>query len=330
MKLVTIIGTRPQVVKLSNDIKQVIVNTGQHYSQGMRVEDFKKDLKLPKIKYNLGCTELGEMITKCKEVLTKECATHVLVYGDTNSTLAGAIAAKECKCQLIHVEAGMRCGNMTMREEQNRIMVDHISDVLLCVSDKAVKNLEEEKIQGQIGMCGNVVLDTLFSMLPTKENKKGTYNLLTLHRAENVDNKEILKEILKGIGESKERFIYPIHPRTKKRIEEYKIKLPINIEVIKPVVYKEMVNLIAHAQKVVTDSGGLQCEAHFLMTPCITMRSETEWIETVEEEWNVLVGNDKDTICNAIINTKKTVKKRDYIYGKGDAKDRIKNYINSL
>jgi len=328
MKLMTVIGCRPNFVKVDRRLKQILVHTGQHYDPRLK-DVFFKGLKIPRPKYDLHEPELGAMIDKLMVVMRKEQPTHVLVYGDTNSTLAGALAAKQCKAKLIHVEAGMRSGNMEMLEEQNRIMIDHISDFLLCPSIKEMNRLQDEKVSGMIGVCGNVALDTCYEQLPTKKNKNGKYLLMTLHRAETVDDKAKLEEIFEALAEVDYRIIFPMHPRTAKRIADFGIKLSKNVEVIKPVPYKEMVNLTAHAYKVLTDSGGLQVEAHFLTTPCITLRTETEWTETVNQGWNVLVGHDKDSIIKAIT-APRELKHRELCYGAGDAKDKIKSFIESL
>lgn len=331
MKLLTVIGNRPQLMKFDKRLKQIFVWTGQHYDDCMK-SVFFKELGLPKPDYDLEETKLGGMIDKLIEIIQKEKPDYVLVYGDTNSTLAGALSAKQCGVKVIHVEAGMRSGNMRMLEEQNRIMVDHISDVLLCTSQRSADNLEGEGVKGRVGICGNVMIDTVWEAMPTKDLKKkhGKFYLLTLHRAENVEDKEILSEIFEALGEIDGKIIFPVHPRTKKKIEEFGLKLAKNIELIEPVGYKEMISLIGSAEKVLTDSGGVQVEAHFLRTPCVTLRDETEWLETVTQGWNTLVGSDKDSILKAIeINVSKA-KERNLVYGEGKAKDAIKNYIESL
>ena len=194
-------------------------------------------------------------------------------------------------------------------------MIDHISDYLLCPTKRQVDTLEAERVNGNVGICGNVMIDTCFEQLPIKGNENGDYMLLTLHRAETVDDKEALEEVFDALGEVKHNIIFPCHPRTKKQLEKFKVKVPKNVKLIEPVSYKEMVGLIANAKKVLTDSGGVQVEAHFLATPCYTLRNETEWQETVESGWNTLVGTDKDTILK-YLNAKFTGGNRDFVYGK--------------
>ena len=272
----TIIGNRPQAMKVDTSLKQYLVWTGQHHDKNMkdiflRELGIKLDYDLSRRNYNPKNTGsyklmlLGEMIDACVNVIGRANPTHVMVYGDTNSTLAGAIAAKQCGKKLIHVEAGCRSYNMEMKEEQNRRMVDQISDVLLCPSERAMDILNEEKVMGEIGLCGNVMLDTCFAQLPTDEKilkkyklKKKKYLLLTMHRAETVDDKQALEEVVEALGDITKPILFPMHPRTKKRLEEFKISLPDNVQVIEPVGYKEMINLIGFAEKVLTDSGGIQ------------------------------------------------------------------------
>lgn len=329
-KILTIIGNRPQLMKIDPFLKQTIIWTGQHYDKEMK-DIFLKELKLPKPKYNLKETQLGAMIDRLIPIIYREKPDYVMVYGDTNSTLAGAIAAKQCKKKLIHVEAGMRSNNLEMLEEQNRRMVDQISDILLCPSFKIADKLEEEKVLGRIGTCGNVMIDTIWEVLPTRPIKEyGKYYLLTLHRAETVDDKESLKEIFEALGEIDGKIIFPMHPRTKRKISEFKIKIPENVIKLEPVGYKEMINFIGSAAKVITDSGGIQVEAHFLRIPCITLRNETEWTETLENGWNILAGTDKESIIRAVNSPHVIGKERRLAYGEGKAKERIRNFINSL
>ena len=330
MKILTVIGNRPQFMKVDPLLKQTIVYTGQHYDKDMK-DIFIKELKIPKPKYDLKETNLGAMIDKIIPIIRKENPDYVIVYGDTNSTLAGAIAAKQCRKKLVHVEAGMRSNNINMIEEQNRRMVDQISDVLLCPSVKIANKLEREGVLGQIGTCGNVMIDTIWEVLPTKPVKKyGKYYLLTLHRAETVEDKEAMVEVFEALGEIDGKVIFPVHPRTKKNLRKFKIKVPKNVEMIKPVGYKEMINLLGSATKVLTDSGGLQVEAHFLRTPCVTLRSETEWEETLDNYWNILVGTDKETILRAVNLPLKITRERNLVYGGGQAKEKIRNYLKSL
>lgn len=326
MKFLTIIGTRPNLIKVDAKLKQTIVFTGQHWDNSM----IDLGLKLPKPKYSFPRGELGELIDKTSEVIKKEKPNYVIVFGDTNSALAGALATKQCRRKLIHIEAGMRCGNMEMIEEQNRIMIDHVSDILFCPSEREAKRLKAEDINATIIISGAPHLDTLFDQFPTKpiEEYKNFF-LLTLHRAETVDNKEILQEVMEGL-KSGHNIVWPIHPRTKKRIAEFRLKVPENIKIIEPLKYKKMVNLMASVKAILTDSGGIQPEAHFMRVPCITLRTETEWGQTVEQGWNRLVGTDKITIKRALDESFDLGIPRTLVYGDGFAKDKIRQYLESI
>jgi UDP-GlcNAc3NAcA epimerase len=330
-RILTIIGNRPQLMKVDNKLEQTIVWTGQHYDECMK-DVFFKELNIPEPKYNLNETKLGAMIDKIDEIIKIENPDYVLVYGDTNSTLAGALATKQNRKKLIHVEAGMRSGNMEMIEEQNRKIVDSISDVLLCPCRSAVEILDKEQVFGRVGECGNVMIDTLWSCVPVEDLKEelGEFYLLTIHRAETVDNKEALEEIFGALKITGKKFIFPIHPRTRKNIEEFKIVIPENVEVINPVGYKKMLSYLGSCQKVLTDSGGIQVEAFFLRKPCITLRNETEWTDTVAQGWNKIVGTDKFEIVKAIDSKINYGLQSTMVYGNGSAKEAIRNYLQSL
>ena len=332
-KFCWIIGCRPNYMKVFKHENQVIINTGQHFSENMS-KVFTKRKNFPKIKYNLGCKTFGEIIDKIKPILEIEKPDYVIVTGDTNSTLAGALAAKQLNIPVIHIEAGLRSWDMTMPEELNRVIVDKISDYHLAPSETAVKNLEKDGFYYNVGYCGSNMIDSCLDECPTKELKeypKGTYSVLTLHRQSNVDDENILKEIIEAIAESNDFFVWPIHPRTLKNIKKFKLAIPKNIRIIEPLDHKTMVHLMAFSKKIVTDSGGMQVEAYFLRKPCITIRRETEWVETVKEGWNILTGTNKIKIKQAI----KDFNPSNFLhsnnsYGIGDANSKIKNFLKTL
>jgi len=327
MKFLTIIGTRPNLTKIDPKLKQAIVWSGQHYDKNLK----DLGLKLPKPAISIPTTHIGAMLDALLEIIENTNPEYVIVYGDTNTALMGAIAAKQCRKKLIHIEAGMRSDNMEMIEEQNRIMIDHISDILFVPSVREAERLErKEEVSGAIIVSGATQLDTFFQQFPTTDIKKYKgYMLLTLHRAETVDNKNKLGAILDALN-GQGKIVWPIHPRTKKRLQEFKLDVPKNIELVAPMKYKKFVYLMGTVKKVLTDSGGIQPEAHFMRKDCITLRNETEWTQTVEQGWNTLVGSNKDAIRRAIAEPVNIARSRDFVYGKGDAKEKIRSYLQSL
>lgn len=324
MKILTIIGARPQFIKAAavsreiarhNDIQEVIVHTGQHFDANMS-EIFFEQMQIPKPDYNLDINSLGhgamtgQMLEKIEGVLLKEVPDWVLVYGDTNSTIAGALAAKKLNMKVAHIEAGLRSYNMQMPEEVNRILTDRISDVLFCPTQTAVDNLKNEgydNIDCEVVNSGDVMQDAAifyqqYQRKPEFLSNEDAFVLCTIHRAENTDNIERLKSIITALNEiSKEiDIVLPIHPRTRKILAENKIDVEFTMS--DPVGYLEMVYLLKNCSLVMTDSGGLQKEAYFFKKQCITMRDETEWVELVENGFNVLVGADKNKIIDAYKN----------------------------
>ena len=320
MKLITIIGARPQFIKAApfseefrKNNEEILVHTGQHYDANMS-DIFFDELGIPKPDYNLGVgsgshgKQTARMIEGIEEILLKEMPDGLLVYGDTNSTLAGALAASKLHIPVYHVEAGLRSYNKLMPEEQNRILTDHISDMLLCPTQTAIINLKKEGITTNVVNTGDIMYDALLRNIDiakekysnglwfneivsengeiSKISEKGYY-LSTIHRAENTDNLEKLSNIFKAFSELDKPVLLPLHPRTKKLIENLEVDMK-SIIVINPVGYLLMLYLTSNAYMVVTDSGGLQKEAYFLQTPCTTLRDQTEWIETLENSWNVL------------------------------------------
>jgi UDP-GlcNAc3NAcA epimerase len=345
MKIVTILGARPQFIKAGSvsreiakykEIEEVIVHTGQHYDANMS-DIFFDEMKIPKPDYFLGIggkshgAMTGQMIEKIEEVCLKEKPDWVMVYGDTNSTLAGAIVASKLHIKLAHIEAGLRSFNMKMPEEVNRILTDRVSQILFCPTDTAVQNLKNEgydNLDVKVVKSGDVMQDgAMFyknlAQKPSCDIQEG-YILCTIHRAENTDDVTRLENIFAALNEivKEKQIILPLHPRTKKILQESKIDTD-NLTIIDPVGYLEMVWLIDNCSLVMTDSGGLQKEAYFFEKQCITLRDETEWVELVENGFNTLVGADKTKILAAFNNTTMFSDKDLDLYGGGRASENI-------
>ncbi|WP_035288372.1 UDP-N-acetylglucosamine 2-epimerase (non-hydrolyzing) [Clostridium sp. KNHs214] len=351
MKIITIVGARPQFIKaaaVSNIIRkeheEVLIHTGQHYDENMS-KVFFEELNIPKPDYNLGVgsgshgKQTGEMLSKLEEIYLKEKPDLVLVYGDTNSTLAGALAASKLLIPVAHVEAGLRSFNKAMPEEQNRILTDHISELLFVPTTTAENNLKNEGVIKGVHNVGDVMFDAVlhFKKLSQEKSKilkkigleDEEFILTTIHRAENTNDINRLKNIIEALNESDEKIVLPLHPRTKKYIEDYGLKFGENIKVIEPIGYLDMISLEMHAKKIVTDSGGVQKEAFFMGKPCVTMRDETEWVETVQNGWNVIVGTNKEAILQNIKNFIPKEEQKN-IFGDGHAGDRILKIINNF
>lgn len=353
MKIVTVVGARPQFIKAAtvsreishqDNVNEMIVHTGQHFDDNMS-EVFFNELDIPKPTYNLGIGNLshgamtGRQIEAIESILLKEKPNWVLVYGDTNSTLAAAIASVKLHIPVAHVEAGLRSYNRTMPEEINRVLTDHASDLLFAPTEIAVKNLALENIAGmKVKLVGDVMYDAALyysvkavqesSILDVLEIKAKGYVLATLHRQENTDDPLRLKNIIFGLEQSPLPIIMPLHPRTKKRLESLKIKIKPPIWTIEPVGYLDMIMLEQNAIKIATDSGGVQKEAFFFQVPCITLREETEWVETIEMGWNKLVGADHKKISSAL--SEESENKRNaklQPYGTGDTATKIVNLL---
>ncbi len=326
MKILTVVGARPQFIKLAplskilreNGISEIIVHTGQHYDENMN-DLFFKELEIPEPDYNLGIgsgnhgEQTGRMLIEIEKIMLKEKPDLVIVFGDTNSTLAGALAASKLHIKLAHVEAGLRSFNKRMPEEINRVLTDHISDILFCPTQTAVENLKNEGIIIGVYLVGDVMFDALlhFSKISDMKSnilerlniKQKEYYLATIHRAENTDDYERLKNILTAFSKMDEMVVFPIHPRTRKMISYYRLDDLLendNVKVIDPVGYLDMLKLERNAKAILTDSGGVQKEAFWLKVPCITLRDETEWIETVNLGWNRLVGSNVEKILEAV------------------------------
>jgi UDP-GlcNAc3NAcA epimerase len=349
MKIVTIVGARPQFIKAAvvhreikknPHIKEVIVHTGQHFDLNMS-EIIKKELDITKPNYNLNINGLshgamtGQMLEKIEEVLVAEQPDWVLVYGDTNSTLAGALTAAKLHIKLAHVEAGLRSFNMQMPEEINRILTDRVSNILFCPTEQAVANLEKEGFKNfgcSIIKTGDVMQDAAisYSLKAQKPSAKmpNNYILATVHRAENTDNLMKLKNIFEALNALAKQYglILPLHPRTKQKLQQIHFNFERSlITFIDPVGYLEMIYLLKNSKLVISDSGGLQKESFFFRKPVLTIREETEWVELVQHGFNIIVGSDTSRILkNTALMLAKTDLNFDMnLYGNGKAGEYI-------
>jgi UDP-GlcNAc3NAcA epimerase len=371
MKICTIIGARPQFIKAAavsraiashnramqghdseaptlnveprilnlepGTLNEVIVHTGQHYDEGMSAIFFK-ELEIPEPAYNIGVgsgthgKQTGEMLAAIEKLLMAEKPDWVLVYGDTNSTLAGALAAAKLHISVAHVEAGLRSFNRRMPEEINRVVTDHLSTVMFCPSQVSVDNLIVEGIEKGVSIVGDVMADALqFAAAKVSANSNilnrlglqtQSYLLATVHRAENTDVPERLNNILSAFKAINQIIVFPVHPRTRKLLQSQGYQPPKNVRLVDPLGYFDIIALEKSARIIMTDSGGMQKEAYWLKVPCITLRDETEWVETVEVGWNILTGADQKRICSAIQNFSPPTE-HPVLYGNGRAAEKI-------
>lgn len=345
-KIATIIGARPQFIKAATvsrviasqqDVDEVMIHTGQHYDANMS-EIFFEQLAIPEPDYNLAIggglhgAMTGKQLEKIEEVLIAEAPDWVLVYGDTNSTLAGALAAAKLHIPVAHVEAGLRSFNRQMPEEINRVLTDHVSTLLFTPTDTACRNLSAEGISGKgVQLVGDVMYDAaLFykeravepSWFAELAVDTGEYLLCTVHRAENTDSPQRLRGIFQGLADSRLPVILPLHPRTRSQIDELGLTIASNIHVVDPVGYLEIVWLQMNCRSVATDSGGMQKEAYFHRKPCVTLRDETEWVELVDGGYNVLCGADSEAIEKAVREATQPGEYR-ILYGDGSASNQV-------
>jgi UDP-N-acetylglucosamine 2-epimerase len=348
VKAVSIVGARPQFIKaamvsraLKTHGQEILVHTGQHYDNNMSQIFFDElGLAEPDVYLNVGsgshAEQTGRMMVGIEKILIDEKPDFTLVYGDTNSTLAGALSATKLNIPVAHVEAGLRSFNRDMPEEINRVICDHISDFLFCPGDTAVNNLSAEGVTRGVYMVGDVMADAVFhfeglacrnsKILELLELEPRSYALVTIHRAGNTDETGHLASIFKALGAIPLPIVFPVHPRTRKAIDNQGLILPGNVLAIEPLGYLDTIWLEANADCILTDSGGMQKEAYWLGTRCITLREETEWVETVELGWNLLAGTDTQAIVKAAL-TWKPEQERKPVYGDGYASDKITDIL---
>jgi UDP-GlcNAc3NAcA epimerase len=354
-KIVSIVGARPQFVKAAavsrqwvkcSDVQEVIVHTGQHFDDNMS-ELFFREMSIPQPKYNLGVNNLEHdnmttlMMERLEPVLQAEKPDFVVVFGDTNSTLAGASAAKKMGLKLAHVEAGLRSFNDAMPEEYNRIQTDRLSDVLFCPTQTAVDNLLKENIdpeKQQVILCGDVMYDAAKFYAPMAQKPQvelaSEFLLASVHRAENTNNSEVLLSIFAALEEiaNQKQLVLPLHPRTRQKLEELNYDfVHSKITFIAPVGYFEMLYLLQYCQLVLTDSGGLQKEAYFFGKQCVTLRNETEWVELVQNGVNILGGTEKEKIIHCVQQSlSQQMIFPSSLYGDGHAAEKITHILAAM
>lgn len=348
MKIVTIVGARPQFIKAAPVSKalreaghhEYLVHTGQHYDHNMS-QIFFDELQIPQPDCNLEIgsgahgKQTGQMLMRLEEVMQAEHPDWVLVYGDTNSTLAGALAAVKLQIPVAHVEAGLRSFNRTMPEEHNRVLTDHCADLLFCPTQTAVDLLAKEGITQHVHLVGDTMYDAVLqfgalarhsTMLEQLQLSPKAYLLATVHRPYNTDDPATLRSILHAFGALAHPVLFPVHPRTRKKIAELGLDQATanaNVIFIEPVGYLDMLHLLQNARLLLTDSGGMQKEAYFFAVPCVTLRPETEWIETVTMGWNVLVGTDQEKIVTTVQAHRWPTGKPAPVFGDGRASQKI-------
>lgn len=351
--IVTIIGARPQFIKAAPvslalkkaGIKEILIHTGQHYDDNMSAIFFEQlDLQAPQYHLNIGsgshAYQTGEGLIQIEKILTEAQPDVVLVYGDTNATLAGALAAAKLHIPIAHVEAGLRSFNRKMPEEVNRVMTDHISEWLFAPTDTAVLNLSKENIKKGVYRTGDVMMDSIclyhqaamekYPNLPAELGlREGAYYLLTMHRAETTSHQQEAIDILRTLDELESPVLFPVHPRIRPLVDKVEAAGKFqNIHRVEPFGYLQMLRLESTAKGILTDSGGVQKEAAFFEVPCITLRTETEWMETVESGWNQIVGLSVTNLLNALKNFQKPAQSIKAIYGDGQASKQIAHVLH--
>jgi UDP-N-acetylglucosamine 2-epimerase len=346
MKIAIAAGTRPEFIQVEPIIRElagrnidyIFIHSGQHYDYEMD-KIFFEEMQMPDPTHYLGIgskrpgEQIGEMITISESIFLEERPNMLLVTGDTNTALGVALAANKSKIKVGHIEAGMRSFDRSMPEEINRIIIDNFSDALFSPTERGIRNLHDNGIHDNVFLVGDVMLDSIIYYRKLIENKSRTleelslskkpYLLLTLHREANTDNKERLKNILDAMSSVPYQVIFPIHPRTKQRIQSINIRLPENIHVISPAGYFEFLRLIFQSEKLLTDSGGAQKQAFFLSKPCITLRPNTEWVETTESGWNILVDDKPEKIIEAVSNFNPQTSPDLLLFGNGKSSCKI-------
>jgi len=353
MKIAVAAGTRPEFIQMEpvirelkdRDIETIFIHSGQHYDYEMD-KIFFEEMHMPDPTHYLGVgsklpgEQIGEMIIKSEGILRSEKPDMLLVTGDTNTALGVAIAANKAKIKIGHFEAGMRSFDRTMPEEINRILIDHLSDALFSPTQRGVDNLQASGIRDNVFLVGDVMLDSILHyqsliqspsrILSTTPIGKEPYLLLTLHREANTDDTGRLRNILGAVGDLPYPVVFPMHPRTKQRINDFSLSLPKNIHTIPPQGYFEFLRLIFRSEKLLTDSGGAQKQAFFLSKPCITLRPNTEWVETVDNGWNILVDDDRDKIFNAVETFYPKTSPDLSLFGNGGSAKRIIEKVHTL
>lgn len=352
MKIVSIVGARPNFIKIAplsralrGHFDEILVHTGQHYDYLMD-KVFFEELGIPSPNYHLGVgsgthgQQTGEMLKRLEGVLLEEKPSLVLVIGDTNTTLAGGLAAVKLRIPLAHVESGLRSFDRRMPEEINRVLTDHCADHLFCPTPSSLKNLSDEGITKNCHLTGDVMVDAMKDHLRIAGEKSHIldelglepqgYYLATIHRAENTDDLAKLTGIVDAFCQV-EGLVFPCHPRTEKILKSQRLwdRLNGRVKIIKPVGYLDMLILEKNAKKILTDSGGVQKEAYILSIPCITLRENTEWVETVQDEWNVLVGSDTSRIIKMIDGFNPSTPQKN-LFGEGNASDNIKKVLHAI
>ncbi|MGB9301669.1 MAG: UDP-N-acetylglucosamine 2-epimerase (non-hydrolyzing) [Anaerolineae bacterium] len=351
MKVASIVGARPQFIKtapLDRELRElcqhVLIHTGQHYDYAMSAVFFEQ-LEIPEPHYNLDVgsasqgKQTGEILIRIEETLVEEQPDCVLVYGDTNSTLAGALAAVKLHLPVAHVEAGLRSFNRSMPEEINRVLTDHVANLLYCPTETARSNLLREGIAGGVFNFGDVMydsvlqsiegVDTASRVLASLDLRPGSYLLATVHRPANTDDQQNLSSILRALASTDEVVVFPAHPRASQAMERLGLEVSSNVRLLEPVSYLDMLALEKNARLILTDSGGVQKEAYFFGVPCLTLREETEWVETTEAGWNLLVGADEQRIVEAI-HEFRPQGERPQLFGDGKASQRIALHLQSV
>tara|TARA_Y100000031_G_scaffold21169_1_gene21861 strand:+ start:276 stop:1376 length:1101 start_codon:yes stop_codon:yes gene_type:complete len=354
MKIASIIGARPQFIKLSplskelrKYHKEIIIHTGQHYDRKMSGLFFKElDITEPDYNLEVGSGshgyQTGEMLKRIEKVLIKEKPDLVIVYGDTNSTLAGALAAAKLNIKVVHIEAGLREFDKSIPEEINKIVSDHTSEILFCPSDLGVRNLAKEGITANVYNVGDITLDLAKrlladiilekSILKKYNLKKKDFCYMTMHREKNTKQKKRLGSIVSALEHISKTIIFPVHPRTIKALKEYKLWGKINqiksLKIVPPIGYNESIMLIKNAEKTITDSGGVIKESYFLKTPAVIIDDTTEWVETIEDGWNIIAGADKNKIIRYVNKTVKPRRHRE-VYGNGKSAQKIIKILNN-
>ncbi len=350
MIILTVIGARPQFIKASmvsrslqnKGIREIILHTGQHYDDNMS-KVFFEEMGIPNPEFNLGvgpgthAEQTAASLKGIEKAILKEKPDLVMVFGDTNATLAGALAASKLHISVAHVEAGLRSYNRSMPEEINRVLTDVISSYLFCPTHAAIENLKKEGIREGVHLTGDVMVDSLYHFTKIAENKSdildvlnletGEYGLVTIHRPSNADDRDKLFRLMNALNQSSIPLIFPVHPRTKKILSEFNLEYQM-IHPVNPVGYLDMLLLEKNAQIIVTDSGGIQKEAYLHKVPCLTLRSETEWVETVEDGWNTIV-NDKFEKLPELIKSPPKPHQWNSHYGEGNAAKTITEILTN-